>query len=266
MIAIVRMALCSSVLLLCRVPGDSQVIRDEEIGPARERVIVVAPKAFTEQSVRSWSSGLLREAHVPLAKLIIATSEEDARSMEVGKATHLAYQGWYPSYVEQRRSSGPVAELITLGRKATLRIYWPPGKTSESVLGTGDALSFRTDNATFELLDFYVRRLASPVEGVAPDAQLFDLYFRGKVSDRSSLDAAAALTERLLLELGVRAGVTAYIRDDTWFIDEPTFPVFYRFSGDQPVPSREEYYGRRQITCVIDHHLKVSCSGHNLGH
>jgi hypothetical protein len=250
-------------ILLLSVPSSSQTVAlDQIVGPVTERVITVSPVEFNQELIASECNRFLREPRSPLSKLILASSQTDALSMRSGKHIHEVYQSWYPSFVDQSRSAGPVAELIVFGSNATLRVQDRSRQITRSVLRGHDALTIDLGGTPFELLDFHSAHLAHPVEGVAPEGLVVDLYFR--TSDKLSLGKAKVLTSRMVDRIGIRHGVSVYVRNDTWFIEDPSFPVYYRFSPYEHVPTREEYQTGPQIICVIDHHSEIRCSGHKL--
>jgi hypothetical protein len=197
----------------------------------------------------------MKEEKVSLSKLILATTETDLLSMRVQKATHTSYQSWYPEFVDQRALVGPAAELITVAGRATLRIQDRSRSVSSIVLGSGDALRFVADGQTFNLLDFSGRKLA-PVEKVAPEGEIFEFYFYS--ASAFTKDSAKTLTKKIMSELGL-TGVTVAVRSDAWFIEDPTFPIYYRFSPGGDPPTVEAYRSGRQVACVAGNSSNIRC-------
>ena len=104
-----------------------------------------------------------------------------------------------------------MAELIIAGRRATLRIQDRERRITTLNLAEGDALTVDAKGAWFDLLDLHSARLAHPIEGVAPDGLLVDLYFQSR--EPLSLQSAEALTKQML-DIAALQQVTIYIRRD----------------------------------------------------
>jgi len=228
----------------------------ERVGNTIQRFVTLPNESFTKTSIVELCKKFTREKKVSLSKLILATTESDVLSMRVQKATPTSYRSWYLQFVDERDASvGPAAELIAVGTRATLRIQDRSKRVSTTVLGTGDALRFVADGHVFNLLDFSGRNLA-PVEKVAPDGEIFEFYFSS--GGTFTKDSVIALTKSIMRTLGL-TGVTVEVRNDAWFIEEPTFPVYYRFSPSDTPPTAEAYCSGRQVTCVAGTTANIRC-------
>lgn len=173
------------------------------------------------------------------------------------KATHTVYQSWYPEFLRESSSAGPGAELIVVGHRATLRIFQGRSRRVTTIhLGGGDALKFHVSGFDFQLLDFSAQRLPGPVPRVAPQGKVFQFYFCSR--SRFSTDSVKGLTRRLMVQFGI-TGVTITVRDDTWFIEEPTFPSYYRFTPGEATPTAAQYRAGRQTTCISDGTSNIRC-------
>lgn len=227
----------------------------ERVGDTIQRFVNIPAESFTQPAIVELCRKFMKEEKVPLSKLILATTQTDLLSMRVQKATHTSYQSWYPEFVDQRASVGPAAELITVAGRATLRIQDGSRRVSTIVLGSGDALRFVADGQIFNLLDFSGRTLA-PVEKVAPKGEIFEFYFCS--GSRFTKDSVITLTTNIMRELRL-TGVTVEVRNDTWFIEDPTFPIYYRFSPSGAPPTVEAYRSGRQVTCVAGTSSNIRC-------
>jgi hypothetical protein len=250
-----RLHLCLGVLLGAALANSETGDTTERVGDTVQRFVKVPTESFNKPSIVGLCKKSLTEEMVPLSKLVLATTETDLLSMRVQKATHTSYQSWYSEFVDQRASVGPAAELITVAGRATLRIQDRPRSVSTIVLGSGDALRFVADGHVFNLLDFSGRNLA-PVEKVAPEGEIFEFYFcSGSAFTR---DSVKTLTKNIMRELGL-TGVTVAVRSDTWFIEDSTFPIYYRFSPSGAPPTVEAYRSGRQVTCVAGTSSNIRC-------
>src|SRR5205823_8573106 len=104
---------------------------------------------------------------------------------------------------------------------------------SRTTIHGPDILEIDVDDHRFELLDLHAARLPEPIPIAAPDGTAVEFYFRTR--DRLTLKSGKSLAERLLRKTGLKQ-VTVILRNDTWFIQEPTFPTYYKFSNE-PVPT-----------------------------
>jgi hypothetical protein len=243
------------VLLLSAMNGQPQKIIAEEgstAGPALSRTVVLSPQDFDERQILKICRTYMSQNQAKIAKLVLATTKEDA--FYLSKATHTVYESWYPDYIYKAKHAGPFAELIVFGSGATLRIRHSSGKVTQSVLSERDALAITVDGVTFELLDFHFQPLAQPEGGS------FEFYFR--TPHDLSIRLSEELTKAVLRGSGI-SHAQVNVRNDSWFIDDPDFPTYYRFTED-PLPAREEYKARSQVGCSVTGDSRVLCQGHNL--
>ena len=75
-----------------------------------------------------------------------------------------------------------------------------------------------------------------------------------------TLPGAAMITRYLAKELR-QSNVRTFIREDTWFIEDTRFPIWYPFSKLNRIPTTvEEYRGRPQVFCKHPDPRNVQCS------
>lgn len=243
-------------LLSLAPPGISQLTVDERVGNTVQRMMITPAESFNTPSIVALCKKFIAEQTAPLSKLIVASTKSDLLSMRGHKATHTAYQSWFLEFVEQRASVGPAAELIVLNHRATLRIQDKVRHLTTLVVGRGDALKLDGEGIVFDLLDFSARKLPGPVARVAPEGQVFEFYF--STQGTLSRGRVEALTLKIMNTLGL-TGVTVEARNDTWFVEDTTFPTYYRFSTSEAVPTLEQYRAGRQVTCLSNGRSKVLC-------
>jgi hypothetical protein len=244
------------IILGTHLARSETVVQNERIGNAVQRSVLIPSESFNKIFLTALCKKFIADEKAPLAKLIVATTEADLLTMLGHKATHTVYQSWYPEYVRERSSSGPAAELIVVNGRATLRIQDQSRSVTTVTLAGGDALKFYADGIEFHLLDFSARTLPGPVAGVAPQGQVFEFYFCSRSS--FTTDSVRLMTLQIMTRLGL-TGVTVAVRDDTWFVEEPTFPTYYRFAPSDIAPTIKQYSGGHQATCLSIGDSRVQC-------
>ena len=141
--------------------------------------------------------------------------------------------------------------MIAVGPDAVLRIHEASGRIRRSIIKGADPLSFDMEGDHFEILYF---AFSAPGPYIS---QRVDVYAQ----------AAVPLTPEKGLKLMRRLepmltgfDVTVFVRNDSWFIYEPTYPFLNPFVETGNPPTVEQYRGRMTLRCGHWGKLDTSCS------
>ena len=162
-----------------------------------------------------------------VAKFSIFGSEEDRARTLLGKGGFdLGFGEWRQQMAFFAQNPLPLSVTIKLGDTIWTRYYNPSNlkcRSSEKY-HSGDKNDFRAGDNRFEILDVAV------FCGQA-DAQTDRI--RVYVMTRSPLDSFVGKKVAAKVREKIHGGnIEVLVRNDVWFIDDPTFPVYYRFGSD----------------------------------
>jgi hypothetical protein len=156
------------------------------------------------------------------------------------KPAHTTYDYWRGLYDSASRGTNQIAEMISIGGNAVLRIHDTSGKVIRRVLAGRDPLKLDVSGQAFEIV--YLS-FTAPSPYIL---QRIDVYLStsGPLSEEAGLRLLQSL-QPIFPDLEV----ALYIRNDSWFIYQPTYPFANPFSEDLNPPSVDEYSKTRTLRC-----------------
>jgi len=232
----VKLALCLMALAIGS-SGDTllRVVNREGM---RQKGIVVAAGSYTQAHIeRLARAELALKPHVNFTQLWVYGA---AGGAPLPKPPHLTYEYWRGMYDAAVRSPNEIAELVSIGANAVLRVRDGVGKIHRQILVGEDPLAVEIDGDRLEVLYFAF----SAARGYV--SQRVDVYVR----TRAPLEAEVGL--KLFQKLQVffpGLEVSIFIRNDPWFVYEPTYPFANPFVEDQHPPTAEEYPNGQTLRC-----------------
>jgi hypothetical protein len=152
----------------------------------------------------------------------------------------LTYGYWRRLYEAQRGLQNELAEMISIGTNAVLRMRDAGGKVSRRVLAGRDPLQLEVQGDRLEIVYF---GFSAPGPYIL---QCVDVYIRTDASLRTEvgLELLGALRP-IFPDLEVSVS----LRNDAWFILEPSYPFYNPLIEDQQPPTEEEYRKNRTLRC-----------------
>ena len=205
----------------------------------RQRSITVSASSFTEKKVlRLCRTELGRKPRAGLTQLIIYG---DKGGPPLPKPTaQITYDHWRGLYDSAANSPNEIAEMISIGADAVLRMRDANGNINRRLLAGKDPLHIEVQGDQFDVV--YLA-----FSGSGPYAlHRVDAYIRAsaKLKAEVGLQLLRVLQSKLQ-ELEVSVSV----RNDAWFIHEPTYPFFNPFTEALTPPTAEEYDRTKTLRC-----------------
>jgi hypothetical protein len=220
---------------------------------------LAAPGEFSIAWVRSRAKHDLKRIEaeekslVPLRLIRISyfTNEDDMARTASGKgANPLTFEEWEHRYRRYAAKPYPMADVFQIGDAGALRFRGGRGDQILSeplpVRGLTKASPLLIDwprVGAFEILELLFHN--DDEDGPA-DINCYARFTPAAQNIVMERVHAAWLANQLARQLGT-PNVVASIRLDTWFIDEPDFPLAYRYTHS-PQPSKEAYQKSRTCT------------------
>jgi hypothetical protein len=183
-----------------------------------------------------------------VVKAVIFTSNDDREStLDPQKIPGLGFSGWSIQY--QRYTPQPMISVLIVGNQVVARRLNASGKVDSQVEGHLGSL-----------LDIV---LEPHIENRGGDPRGKAIFF-----ERATLPLALGVAQNLAHQIASIVSFPNFsvlIRNDSWFIDDPAFPVAYRFDSmskeDQPVkpPVPVTYPDGLKATCTIRQPEAMKC-------
>lgn len=160
----------------------------------------------------------------------------------LAKPSHFDYEHWREMYEIAASQKMQVAEAVSIGRNAVLRIHQSDGSISKEILCGRDPLQLTLTGKEFEIVYF---GFSGPSRlGLQESVVVF-------VRAHSPVDSSAGVELFKRLEpLFPGFGVRVEIRSDAWFVYQQRYPFFNPFNEDRNVPSQREYESSPTMICT----------------
>jgi hypothetical protein len=170
-------------------------------------------------------------------------------------ASHVGYDWWFNW--SKRVPDAPTARIVVINGATALEYRAKRGTVTRQILnGRRDPLTLSAPVGTFTLLHFTFKPIPlAASKGLEPES----LEVFAETTRRLNESNGIAFLTELHKAIPV-ADITLYLRNDTWFLDVPGYPLRYPFREKQSPPTRESFMSSTTLTCgtAIDH--KYSCS------
>jgi len=217
--------------------GDT-VLREVNRTGMRQRGIAVSAGSFTETYIeRIARAELAMKPRVHFTQLYVYGDKGGAA---LPKPPHVTYDYWSRMYRSLSQSPNEIAEMISIGGNAVLRMRDGAGAIHRRVLAGRDPLQLEVEGDQFEVL--YIA-FSTPGPYILQRA---DVYIR---TDALLKTEAGLELLRRLQTLFTDLEVSIFARNDPWFIYEPTYPFVNPFVENQSPPTPEEYGKGQTLNC-----------------
>lgn len=203
--------------------------------------------ALAEEFFRAWKPGPADRAR--LSVIWMFSTQEQGTAITWGKGRfHIDYDWWAWAFRSEASRLQPVALIVLSSRGGVLIMRSATGEIHRRVLGGKDPLLVSVGGLECEILDLRFPGMA-PRKSVGYEKDYAMIYVRAKqpLSDQSTritvatISAETTLTKALML-----------IRSDSWFIDDPFFPVVYPFEPQLVPPTAEAYSASKTAICRVE--------------
>lgn len=184
-----------------------------------------------------------RYKNLRLVRVGIYTDAETAHASRGRGVTDITY-GWWREEFEACRRRQPLraAELLRSPLGTTLRIRHPDGRTEEIDIAGKNSFHPVLNGVTVKLAHLSVAR-----KGFAGKRRLIPI-FHLTVPKEIALEEAGVLAKSMFDVLGV-SNAQILIREDEWFIFDPSYPVLNPFAFAQGPPTPEVVARSPEFLC-----------------
>jgi hypothetical protein len=195
------------------------------------------PGEFSEAYVEHLATAELRRH--PRSRFVQLLIYGSKGGPPLSKPDHVSFDYWRRMYETSVGSPNELAEMISIGNDAVLRVHGAAGNVSVKVLSGKNPLVVRVGDGTFEIVHF------SFSTSMAYGKQA-DVYLRtaSPLADESGL---AVLQRLQALFPDLRVSVS--VRNDAWFIFERTYPFCNPLVTRSAPPTAEEYSQTKTMVC-----------------
>jgi hypothetical protein len=232
------MKLIACLLALEMSSAGDTVLREANRAGMRQKGMAVGADSFTETYIeRLARAELARKPRVNFIQLYVYGGRGGA---PLPKPSHVTYDYWRGLYGSLAQSPNEIAEMISIGSDAVLRMHDDADKIHRRVLAGKDPLQIEVQGDRFEILYF---AFSAPGPYILQRA---DVYIRTDAPLRT--DTGLELL-RKLQPVFPEFEVSIFIRNDPWFIYEPTYPFVNPFIENPNPPTTEEYGKGQSLKC-----------------
>jgi len=231
---------------------DSNTVAQVRILP-KSAFNLVDMKRVAEQFLRSDGAG----HHTAMLSLY---ADQNVAAQEGGVSCEGEYRQWKVYYDGFPRGPLLVADVISIGKDAVLRLRTPKGAIIRHVMSGRDPTLISVDGIQFEMLSM-AGRFRSRFEGCGAPGTL-DPTLSLKTNAILTEEICQRATSALAASLGSKY-VWAEFRNDHWFLCGK-YGIEYPFLPLGPPPSEAVYYGLPQYTCSIFCEGVPRCTGPTL--
>jgi hypothetical protein len=251
---LIMAAALSATLILASLKAAGRVV---ERNTERTRMLaeVLPAQFFTPDNVLNRFDRIFREqaSKIVFGRYDLFSSEEDLWDYVDGKGrTDVTYRVWQNMYKRMYSSGGsrqrPIAELIILNKKASIRIRNVDGSLISKTIAPPDPLRLVVKGVSCELLYLDSGSGYDPQDVVSGKHEWMSLYV--KTGRTVSVDEARSLASALISWTGIDH-LTVNIRSDVWFIYDESFPALYWFGANETPPTEAELLHLPQLRCVV---------------
>ena len=251
---LIMAAALSAPLTLASLKAAGRVV---ERNTERTRMLaeVLPAQFFTLDNVLNRFDRIFREqaSKIVFGRYDLFSNEQDLWDYVDGKGgTDVTYRLWQSMYNRMYPSGGspqrPVAELIILNKKASIRMRNVDGSLFNKTIAPPDPLRLIVRGVSCELLYLHSWRGIDPQDEVSGKHEWMSLYVR--TGRTVSVDEARSLASALISWTGIDH-LVVNIRSDVWFIYDESFPALYWFGANETPPTEAEHLHLPQLRCEV---------------
>ncbi len=228
----------AALLMFAMVCSGDTVLREVNRTGMRQKAIAVDAASFTEVHIeRLARAELMAKPRVNFTQLSVYGEKGGP---PLPKPSHTTFDHWQRLFGSLMQSQYQIAEMVSIGSNAVLRIHDSSGTVRRRVLAGSDPLQMEVDGDRFEILYFAFTAPAAYIE------QRVDIYIRTDASLK--VERGLELLRRLR-PIFPDLEVSILVRNDPWFIYEPTYPFVNPFVENAIPPTPQEYSSGATLKC-----------------
>jgi hypothetical protein len=233
-----------------RMTNSAPVIYADQFEGITVRAVIADSAQFAtiaEDFYRGWESKLSDRAR--LSVIWMFSTEAQGTAITWGKGRfHIDYDWWVSAFRWEANRIQPLALAVFSRRGGVLVMRSATGEIHRRVLGGKDPLRVSINGLELEILDLRFPGMA-PRNSVGYEKDYAMIYVRAKkpLTEQSTRLTVATISAETTL---TKASVL--IRSDSWFIDDPFFPVVYPFEHQLIPPGAEAYSASKTAICRLE--------------
>lgn len=248
------MSRCTILLALlwsaiARMASAAPVIYADQYEGITVRAVVADSARFVtmaEEFFREWKPRLSDRAR--LSVIWMFTTQEQGTALTWGKGRfHIDYDWWASAFRWEANRIQPAALVVLSSRGGVLIMKSGSGEIHRRVLGGKDPLTVSVDGLESEILDIRFPGMA-PRKSVGCEKDYAVIYVKAK---RPLTEQATRITVATISAETTLTNALMLIRSDSWFIDDPYFPVIYPFEPQLIPPTAEAYSASKTAICRV---------------
>jgi hypothetical protein len=213
--------------------------------------VIVPRSRFSVAELTRLSLDLMEKRPARYRDVWFFISESEALTFLNAKVSvDVAYAVWRRAYDALEKLPLPMAQLVSIGDDAVLRVRNPDGTSISRVLSGRDPCELVVNGMPVKLLHFGA--FPTRPDGKELRIQVF-AYTSGVLNTSLGLAVLRDLMQKLPF-----TPVSVHIRTDPWFISDVAFPVFPAFENARP-PTEKEYSSSSLLACDTNARGEPGC-------
>jgi hypothetical protein len=218
---------------------------------------VVGEATFETPNLLALEQELSKSHPSPRAVIIDAFPYHFARNLLYGTpTTDMSYDMWASQYKYGMSHLKDVKakRIIRMGDDAVLQSY-DAGHFSEDVTSGTNPTLMRIAGVNFRMLEVRITPAVRLPNSRAIRPTMIAVYLQG--TPLPPVSVARSLSQDIARRISV-SSLFVDIRSDTWFIDDPDFPIWCPFAPPSRPPDTAHYLYGAQVFCKVAQG-RVSC-------
>jgi hypothetical protein len=218
------------------VPGDT-ISRDEMLGRVRvSRVAGIDESSFVFETLQKRS--VVEMTRNKTIQVLQTTFQVGKGGDSIPKPDHMGFDDWLRMYDFQSHHHPAIAELTVIRGNALLRFRSPQGRVEKKVLAGKNPLMFKVRDKDYEAVSIVFSN---------PLSSGLSVYVRTRATLNAE-EGAELLSQ--LSTLFPKLAVSLLVRNDEWFVFDPSYPYFNPFSESVNLPDARSYGST--LTCAFE--------------
>jgi len=213
------------------------------------QIAVIGKEYLDVQKLRALYKSRRRETDRVFIIYALANSLDASRMLTGVGATDVEFEGWYNMYRSVPEPNKlQMMQLVAIGRDVVVEAV-DGLKVSRFVLSGKDPMLFEFAGRKCQILELHwTRPLIELHKGKGTPLNVSVPLKTDTLRTVAEGEAIAREIQRRLNYLYVFVN----IRNDTWFIEDPFYPLWFPFApGEQPPTNEKEYLLRGSMSCGI---------------
>jgi hypothetical protein len=242
------------------LPAAGETVARDHRGPGIvDRAIVVDKAQFTAGAIERVAHEFVAQnaKQKVLLRLTVGTDHDELMASLTGSPNN-TYEKTKRGIETVGLPKQPIAQVWARGGAVVLRYRDAGGYWEKLLSGGADPTRFVESGVEFQLLHFQLFEAGAAVK---PERR-YSIHLYLLVRPKMSIRSAMGITRRLYQLTGLPL-VSVSIRQDRWFIEDPAYPLVYRFTEPIELPNDFQYTFGPRVGCIFDAKTGLGCSGQN---